>query len=360
MYITFKYIVAIALILGGILTIYWGRRRLNPFYASWSIFLIAYGFFEIVEALENTYSTILLFRILQVTQALALIALFSASLEQSMIVQKRASRIIAVSLAIFALYFIVIPLDHTLQEFKTLTISIYDTIFTDIYGFIYAFFVFLSALVMINVFIRYYKLGSISKSRRIRLKGIITLVLIVLLLGFSVLVLIRRKFLERDLRVFNILEIVFSFVVVSVVSVYQSQSMSHGIETVLVVDKEGNPLLGYSPIRSRRISYEEKIIAASGYLSGLFHFVRDYVATTSEEYFRELKTSSSTLSFYSSEKIFIIIQTKISSKLLEKTANQVIKELNEYLHDFKNNQLPSEEQIQHIVTLLENNFSLIA
>ena len=360
MFITFKYVVAVTLILAGILTIYWGRRRLNPFYASWSVFLIAYGVFEIVEALEFRYSTTQLYRILQVTQALALIALFGACLEQSMIVQKRASRIIAVSLAIFALYFVVIPLDHTIQEFKTLTISIYNTILTDIYGFIYGFFVLLSALLLISVFVRYIRLGAISQNKRIRIKGYITLLLIILLIGFSGLVVVRRKYLELDIVAFNIAEIVYSFIVVFVVSIYQSQSMSHGIQTVLIVDKEGNPLLGYSPLEGQRISFEEKIIAASGYLSGLFHFIQDYVATTSEEYFKELKTTASTLSFYAGETTFMIVQTKIASKLLEKTAYQIIKELDKYLHDFKANQLPDEDQVIHITSLLKKNFSLIA
>ncbi len=360
MYITFKYIVAVTLILAGILTIYWGRRRLNPFYASWSVFLIAYGVFEIIEALESQFSTTQLYRILQVTQALALIALFGACMEQSMIVQKRASRIIAGSLAFFALYFIVIPLDHTIVEFKTLTISIYNVILTDIYGFIYGFFVFLSALLLINVFIRYMKLGAISQNRRIKIKAYITLLLIILLIGFSGLVVVRRKYLELDIVAFNIVEIVYSFVVVFVVSVYQSQSMSHGIQTVLIVDKEGNPLLGYSPLEGKRISFEEKIIAASGYLAGLFHFIQDYVATTSEEHFKELKTTASTLSFYAGDTTFMIVQTKIASKLLEKTASQIIKDLDKYLQNFKANQLPTEEQAEYITGLLKKNFSLIA
>ncbi|MHA2357436.1 MAG: hypothetical protein ACXABK_01535 [Candidatus Heimdallarchaeaceae archaeon] len=360
MYITLKYTVSAALILGGVLTLYWGRRRMNPFYGPWSLFLILYGVFEIVNALENTNKTIELYRILQITQALAFMMLFIASLEQSMLVPKRASRIIGVSLGLLALYFVVIPLNVTLTEFRDLTILIYNVIPTDIYGFIYFFFMLMCALLMINVFVRYAKLASIAKKRRLRVKQYVTLLVILMLIAFACLVAVRRRLQEMDLPSFNLADILFSFVVVSVISIYQSQSMSHGIETILIVDKEGNPLLGYSPISSRRISFEEKIIAASGYLSGLFHFVHDYIATTSKEVFRELKTTSSTLSFHSSEKVFMIIQTKIASRLLEKTTNSVLKELDEYLIDFQANQMPSENQIDHIINVLEKNFYLIA
>ncbi|MHA1829474.1 MAG: hypothetical protein ACTSX6_12615 [Candidatus Heimdallarchaeaceae archaeon] len=360
MLIVLKYIAGVTLILGSVATVYFGRKRQNPFYVSWSVFLFAYGVFEIVDALEYLYDTILFFRLLQIFQAFALIMLFAASLEQSMIVSPRASKILAVSLGFFAMYFIIIPLDETLLEFKNLTISIYHTIYTDIYGFIYSFLVLTSALFLIHVFVRYMKLASISKNKRLRLKRDITLIFILMLIALSFLVLIRRKFVENNMSNFENVDIIYSFVVVLIVSSYQSQSMSHGIETILIVDKEGNPLIGYSPIRSRRISFEEKIVAVSGYLSGLFHFVKEYVATTSDEVFRELKTSSSTFSFLPGEKISMIIQTKISSKLLDKTAKMVLEELDKYLVDFEANQIPSEEQINDILNTLEKNFNMIA
>ncbi|MHA2309699.1 MAG: hypothetical protein ACXABJ_10500 [Candidatus Heimdallarchaeaceae archaeon] len=360
MYIYIKYIAAIALICGGFVTIYWGRRRQNPFYLSWSLFLIFYGIFSIVDALESTYETILLYRILLIFQSFAWISLFAASLEQSMITTPRASRIVAISLGIFVLYFIVIPLNPTVTEFKTLTISIYNKIYTDIYGFIFAFCVLISAFLLINVYRRYIKLASISKKTRLKVKRDVTLVFILMIIGLAFLVLIRRRLEANNLEYFELIDVIYSFVVVLTVALYQSQSMSHGIEAILIVDKEGNPLLGYSPIRSRRISFEEKIIAAAGYLTGLFHFIHNYVATSSDEQFKEMRTTSSTFSFYASEKIFIIIQTKISSKLLEKTANSILTEIDSFLHDFQANQMPTEEQTNEIINKLEKNFYLMA
>jgi len=358
--IIIKYVLAVALILGGILTVYWGRRRQNPFYFNWSLFLISYGIFIIIDALEYTYQTPSLYRLLQIFQSLSLIILFGACLEQSMILNSRASRIVTASLGVFVLYFVLIPLEANLLEFKTLTISIYNVIYTDIYSFIYGFCILVSAFLFIGVYVRYMKLAKISKKRRLKFKRDVTLFIILMLIGFAFIVTIRRRLVENNLEYFEIVDVIYTFLVVSVVSIYQSQSMSHGIDAILIVDREGNPLLGYSPIRSTRISFEEKIIAASGYLSGLFHFIHDYIATTSDEKFKELKTTTSTLSFYASDKIFMIIQTKISSKLLEKTADIVLKQIDEYLVDFKANQLPSDEQIDYLLDLLEKNFYLIS
>ncbi|NPD87635.1 MAG: hypothetical protein HGN29_02860 [Asgard group archaeon] len=360
MYIYIKYIAAIALVCGGFITVYWGRRRQNPFYLSWSLFLISYGIFSIVDTLESMYETILLYRILLIFQSFAWISLFAASLEQSMITTPRASKIVAISLGVFVLYFIIIPLNPIVNEFKTLTISIYNKIYTDIYGFIFAFFILISAFLLINVFKRYLKLASISKKKRLKVKRDVTLVFILMLIGLAFLVLIRRRLDVNNLEYFELVDVIYSFVVVLTVALYQSQSMSHGIETILVVDKEGNPLLGYSPIRSRRISFEEKIIAAAGYLAGLFNFIHNYVATTSDEQFKEMRTTSSTFSFYASEKIFMIIQTKISSHLLEKTANNIMGEINTILKDFQANQMPTEEQLSKIIKKLEKNFYLMA
>lgn len=360
-YIIFKYVVAVALILGGFFATYWGIKRQNPFYKLWVAFLISYGLFEIIEVLENQNPTLLiLYRALQVVQAVALIILFAACLEQSMIITSRASRILAISLSTLALYFIVMPLDGSIEGFKLLTISIYDVILTDIYGFIYGSLILVSSFLLIGVYIRYFKLASSSKNRRLKVKRDVTLLLIILLIGFAVLVTIRRKLLEEDILAFNIADLAYTFVVVLIVSFYQSQSLSHGIEAILVIDREGNPLLGYSPLRGRRISFEEKIIAASGYLAGLFHFVREYVATSTEEQFKELKTSSSTMSFFAGEKIFIIIQTKISSRVLTKTTKLVMEELDNYLVDFKANEMLTEKQIDHVLTLLEKNYSLMS
>ncbi len=263
-------------------------------------------------------------------------------------------------MGIFVLYFIIIPLNPIVEEFKNLVISIYNKIYTDIYGFIFAFCILISAFLLINVYRRYLKLAAISKMRRLKIKRDVTLVFILMLIGLAFLVLIRRRLEENNLLYFDLIDVIYSFVVVFTVALYQSQSLSHGIETVLVVDKEGNPLLGYSPIRSRRILFEEKIIAAAGYLAGLFHFIHNYIATTSDEQFKEMRTTSSTFSFYVSEKIFLIIQTNISSRLLEKTANSVIKQIDNFLVDFQTNQLPTEEQTNEIINMLEKNFYLMA
>ncbi|MCG3259503.1 MAG: hypothetical protein H7644_07145 [Candidatus Heimdallarchaeota archaeon] len=376
LYITLKYVVAAALILGFLVAIFFGRRRQNPFYIPWSVFLLTFGLFQVMDALNNQFGVFqriedglppvgndtLLFRILNITQALAMIFLLAASLEQSMIVPPRASRIIAASLTILVLYFIVIPLENTLFSFGTLTISIYGTLITEFYGFIFGFIVICSALLLIPVFIRYVKLSVISKNKRIRWKTFITLLVFLMLIGLAFLMTIRRKVSENGMNenAFDFFEIIYSFVVVLLIVIYQSQSVSHGIETILVVDKEGNPLLGYSPFRKSRISFEEKIIAASGYLSGLFHFIQDYVATTDKEEFKEIKTTSSTLSFYSGEKIFLIIQTKISGNRLDKSANMTLTELDEFLADFEANKLPTEKQVDEMINLLEKNFYLIA
>ena len=360
MFIILKYVVAAALIVGSIAAIYLGRRRQNPYYLLWAAFLMAYGIYEIIEVLENQNPTLLMYRFLQVAQAIALIILFSACLEQSMFITTRAARIMAVSLTSLALYFIVIPLDRSIESFRDLTISIYDVVLTDIYGFIYGSLILVSSILLITVYIRYFKLASTTKNKRLRRKRDITLLLILMLVGLAVIVTIRRKMLEQDILAFNIIELVYTFVVVLVVSIYQSQSVSHGIEAILIVDKEGNPLLGYSPISGTRISFEEKIIAASGYLAGLFHFVNDYVAKTSEEQFRELKTSASTMLFQAGSKIFIIIQTRISSSILEKTIKQTIKDLDKYLEDFQANEMLSEEKLETVLNLLEKNFSLMS
>lgn len=380
-YVILKFILAIALFLGGLVSIYWGRRRQNPFYLLWSLFLLAYGVFQIVDGLNQHFGVIdrfytnpvegpsnlepidiPLFRVLMVTQALAFILLFAASLEQSMIVPPRASRIIAASLTVLVLYFVVIPLDDTVFRFGTLTISIYNTLFTEFYGFIFGFIILCSSLLLIPVIVRYAKLFSTSKNKRILWKMIITIVLSLLLIGLAFITTVKRKVVENRMNenIFSNFEIIYSFVVVSIVALYQSQSVSHGIETILVIDKEGNPLLGYSPFRKRRISFEEKIIAASGYLAGLFHFIHDYVATTSDDEFKEIKTTSSILSFYSGNKIFIILQTRISGKLIDKSAKLAIDEIDKILVDFQANQMPTEKQINQIINILDKNFYLIS
>lgn len=377
-YVILKYVVAGALFVGGFSAIYWGRKRQNPFYLFWSLFLIAYGIFQIVDGLNYHFGVIdkfygnssseivstdfLLFRILMVTQAIAFILLFAASLEQSMLVPPRASRIVAASLTVLVLYFVVIPLDDTVLMFGSLEIQIYNVLTTEFYGFIFGFIVLCSALLLIVVVVRYAKMYVASNNRRIFWKLIITILLALLLIGLAFLTTVKRKVSANGMNPesFAIFEIVYSFVVVSVVSIYQSQSVSHGIETILIVDKEGNPLLGYSPFKKKVISFEEKIIAASGYLAGLFHFIHDYVATASDEEFKEIKTTASTLSFYSGEKVFMILQSKISGNLVDKSTKLSISEIDNLLSDFQANQMPSEDQIHHIIEILNKNFYLIS
>ena len=374
-----KYVVAVALFIGGSVAVYWGKRRQNPFYLLWSIFLFVYGVFSILEGvtihldvLEKffedlgittvLYRDFILFRTYHVFQALSFIFLFAASLEQSLIVPPRASRIIAASLTILVLYFIVIPLQETIYDFGSLTIIIFDILTTEFYGFIFGFIVLCSALLLIPVIVRYAKTFSASNDKRIFWKMIITIFLALMLIGMAYITTIKHKVEANHLNLggFQLFEIIYSFVGISIVAIYQSQSVSHGIQAILVVDKEGNPLIGYSPSRKSRISFEEKIIAASGYLAGLFHFIQDYVSTASDEEFREIKTTASTLAFYSGESVFMIVQAKISGKLLDKNTQLSLEEIDKLLVDFEANKLPDETQINKIIGILDKNFYLIS
>jgi len=369
----------VALFIGGSVAVYWGKRRQNPFYLLWSIFLFVYGVFSILEGvtihldvLEKffedlgittvLYRDFILFRTYHVFQALSFIFLFAASLEQSLIVPPRASRIIAASLTILVLYFIVIPLQETIYDFGSLTIIIFDILTTEFYGFIFGFIVLCSALLLIPVIVRYAKTFSASNDKRIFWKMIITIFLALMLIGMAYITTIKHKVEANHLNLggFQLFEIIYSFVGISIVAIYQSQSVSHGIQAILVVDKEGNPLIGYSPSRKSRISFEEKIIAASGYLAGLFHFIQDYVSTASDEEFREIKTTASTLAFYSGESVFMIVQAKISGKLLDKNTQLSLEEIDKLLVDFEANKLPDETQINKIIGILDKNFYLIS
>ncbi|MHA1198423.1 MAG: hypothetical protein ACTSQF_03630, partial [Candidatus Heimdallarchaeaceae archaeon] len=76
--------------------------------------------------------------------------------------------------------------------------------------------------------------------------------------------------------------------------------------------------------------------------------------------FKEIKTTSSKLSFYSGTKVFIIIQTRISGKLLDKSTNLSIGEIDKLLVDFEANKMPTEDQINKIIKILDKNFYLMS
>jgi len=363
-YVILKYSSAAALMLGALIIAIVGRKRQSPFYGLWVAFLFVYGVFDVFDALEYSYNVLWLYRALQAMQALAIIFLFAACLEQAMILSSKASRILAISLYMLALYSIVIPLDSMIQLYKDVSIRIYSVIPSDIYGLIYGLFVLVSAFLLAPIFIRYVRSASITNDKRLKNKRNITLLLIIMLIGFGGLVIVRREMIKEltdsYLLSFILIDNLYTVAVIITVAFYLAQSISHGIQTILVVDKEGNPLVGYSPLARTKIDYEEKIIAASGYLSGIFHFVHDYIASSKDEQFKELKTTSSSLNFYAGEKVFMILQTKISSKRLERTSSDVLKALDNYLEDLKPNIMPNQEQLDHIISLLDNNFYLLA
>ncbi len=363
-YLILKYSSAAALMIGGLIIAIIGRKRQSPFYSLWVAFLFVYGVFDVFDALEYSYNIVWLYRALQAMQALAIIFLFAACLEQAMILSSKASRILAISLYMLALYFILIPLDSMIQLYKDISIRIYSFIPSDIYGLIYGLFIVVSAFLLTPLFVRYVRSASITNDKRLKNKRNITLLLIIMLIGFGGLVIVRREMIkdlaDSSLLTFILIDNLYTVAVLITVAFYLAQSISHGIQTILVVDKEGNPLVGYSPLARKKIDYEEKIIAASGYLSGIFHFVHDYIASSKDDQFKELKTTSSSLNFYAGEKVFMIIQTKISSERLEKTSSDVLKTLDHYLENLKPNIMPNQEQLDHIISLLDNNFYLLA
>ncbi len=363
-YIILKCSSAAALMVGGLIIAIIGRKRQSPFYGLWVAFLFVYGVFDLFDALEYLYNELWLYRALQAMQALAIILLFAACLEQAMILSSKASRILAISLYMLAVYFILIPLDSMIQLYKDISIRIYSFIPSDIYGLIYGLFIVVSAFLLAPLFVRYVRSASITNDKRLKNKRNITLLLIIMLIGFGGLVIVRREMIKEltdsYLLSFILIDNLYTVAVLITVAFYLAQSISHGIQTILVVDKEGNPLVGYSPLARTKIDYEEKIIAASGYLSGIFHFVHDYIASSKDEQFKELKTTSSSLNFYAGEKVFMILQTKISSKRLERTSSDVLKALDNYLEELKPNIMPNQEQLDHIISLLDNNFYLLA
>ena len=363
-YIILKCSSAAALMVGGLIIAIIGRKRQSPFYGLWVAFLFVYGVFDLFDALEYLYNELWLYRALQAMQALAIIFLFAACLEQAMILSSKASRILAISLYMLALYFILIPLDSMIQLYKDISIRIYSFIPSDIYGLIYGLLIVASAFLLTPLFVRYVRSASITNDKRLKNKRNITLLLIIMLIGFGGLVIVRREMIKEltdsYLLSFILIDNLYTVAVIITVAFYLAQSISHGIQTILVVDKEGNPLVGYSPLARTKIDYKEKIIAASGYLSGIFHFVHDYIASSKDDQFKELKTTSSSLNFYAGEKVFMILQTKISSKRLERTSSDVLKVLDNYLEDLKPNIMPNQEQLDHIISLLDNNFYLLA
>lgn len=360
-YIYLKLFASLVLFVGSVVTIFLGRRRQSPFYPLWASFIFAYGIFEVFDYLEFVFESIFWYRVFQISQSLAIILLFAACLEQSMILPSRSSRILAAALFATSFYFIVIPLKSMMESYKNITILLLNSIPTDIYGFWYSLLIIISAISLIPSVVALFKAAQAEKAtRRPILRRNITILLILMLFGLAVITAIRREMSKKDIELFFYLDTIYSVVVASSIDVYQSLSLSHGVQALLLVDMEGNPLIGYSPKKRQEISYEEKIVAASGYLSGLFHFVRHYIAEGKEEQFRELKTTTSTLSFFVSKKFFLIVQSKIVSDMLEKLSVAILEQIDEYLKDLQVNEMPTGEQKKHIIELFDKHYNLLA
>jgi len=360
LYVSLKVIASIFFFIGALITLIVGRKRQAPYYTLWVLFLVSYGLFEIVDALEFLYDALSLYRLFQIFQALSVILLFAACLEQSLMLTPKASRILTASLFTLSVYFILIPLRKMIVDYKSITIYLFHFFPTDIYGLAYGLFVLASACFLVPILIRYIKSARLTRDPRMITRRNVTLLVIMMLIGLSVIIAMRREMNKNGYLSFYLVDNLYSILVITLIAFFQAQSMSHGLSTIILVDSEGNPILGYSPQTRRRISFEEKIIAASGYLAGLFHFVKEYVASTSEEQFKEVKTTSSTLAFYSAKKYFLIVQTKISSEILDQTASQVLNAIEFYLKDLKSGELPIETQINDILHLIDTSFYLLA
>ncbi|MHA1685535.1 MAG: hypothetical protein ACTSYD_03905 [Candidatus Heimdallarchaeaceae archaeon] len=360
-YVILKIIAAVILFIGTGATGILGRKRQSPFYFLWSLFLFSYGVFEIFDYFEFRFQTTLWYRLFQVSQSLAIILLFAACLEQSMILPSRSSRILTAALFATSVYFIIIPLETMMESYKSITIYLLHIIPTDIYGFWYGLLIIVSAACLVPSVIRLFRITRRSKEdKRPVMRRNSTILVILMLIGLAIITVVRREMSKRAIEAFFYIDTIYSITVTSLIAIYQAMSLSHGVQTILLVDLEGNPLVGYSPKERREISYEEKIVAASGYLSGLFHFVKYYVSEKPEEQFRQLKTTTSTLSFYTSNHFFLIVQSKIVSDMLDRLSKHILEQIDEYLQELKVNEIPSREQKNYILALFDKNFYLLA
>lgn len=373
-----KGVAALALFIGTIFTVYIGRKQQSPFYRSWSVFLLGYGLFEIVsiyeyllieshinEGLYSEHVLLQAYRLLQSFQTLSIILLFGACLQQSMILPPKSAYVLQAALYGTFLYFIWIPLDEMIKNFNTLNITLFSLVPTDIFGFGLSILIFASASLLIPIYVRYSQAYKSSKEKRLRTKRDFTFIMILMITTLGGFMIVRRaiqKSYQSDgsYSNFGLIETLVTMSLIIVVAIYQGLSLSHGIKTILLADREGNPIAAYSPLKREELSSEEKIIAVSGFLSSFFHFVKEYIASSKDETFKEVKTTNSTFTFFVQDKFFLIIQSKILSNILEQAATTTLEEINSILDDFNVNDLPSRDQVKAIVENLDKSFYLLA
>lgn len=89
-------------------------------------------------------------------------------------------------------------------------------------------------------------------------------------------------------------------------------------------------------------------------------FVKNYVASSKNEEFKELKTTNSSLLFYSGEKFFLIVQSYLTSSQLDIVSERVLREIDFYLSSLPLNEMPDEKQRSDLFFLLDKNFYLLA
>ncbi|MHA1303013.1 MAG: hypothetical protein ACTSQE_13715 [Candidatus Heimdallarchaeaceae archaeon] len=354
---------ATVLVFVACITIYIGRRNQSPYYLNWVLFALSYSVYEFSLFLEYTYQGVILYQLVQTTRAITITILLGSCLQQSRMLPRKSTIFFASSVMLFMLYIIWVPLaiEKTVETFRDVEVIIFNFLHTDIFGLIFGILVIVSAIFLLPIFLNLIeRLRNSYNKKKIAKKAALTMFTIALITLLGVIIMLRRAQMIQGSSGFKYFESIASFIIVVYVSIYQSQSLSHGIQAVLVVDREGNPIIGYSPLRREKISFEEKIIAASGFLSSLFLFVKNYVASSKDEEFKELKTTSSSLLFYAGKKFFLIVQTSLASTILDQVSSNVLNEIDFYLSDLNVNEMPSITQINDLYMLLDRSFSNMA
>ncbi|MHA1867031.1 MAG: hypothetical protein ACTSVB_08925 [Candidatus Heimdallarchaeaceae archaeon] len=347
----------------SVVTLIIGRKNRSIFYVNWFFFTLTFSAYQFALFFEYSYQSVTLYQIVQTTRAFFVTILLGATLQQSRIFQRKSTFVFMASVAIFMLYIIWVPLaiKETVETFRDVQVVLFHTIRTDIFGLIFGFLIILSATFLLPIIVRNINIMRSSKfSNKLIANVILTLIVIFCIFALGGVTIVRRAQMLYDVKAYKITEIFVEVISVSLTSIYLSQSQSHGIQAVLVVDREGNPILGYSPLKREKISFEEKIIAASGFLSSLFMFVKKYVASSKNEEFKELKTTNSSLLFYSGEKFFLIVQSYLTSTQLDIVSERVLSEIDFYLSTLPVNEMPNEQQRNDLFFLLDKNFYLLA
>ncbi|MHA1115231.1 MAG: hypothetical protein ACTSRR_04610 [Candidatus Heimdallarchaeaceae archaeon] len=351
------------LLLIAVITLIIGRRNSSIFYVNWFFFTLTFSAYQFTLYFEYSYQTLTLYQMVQTTRAFFITILLGSTLQQSRIFQRKSTFFFMASVTIFMLYIIWVPLaiKETVETFRDVQVVLFHTIRTDIFGLIFGLLIILSATFLLPIIVRNIKIIRSSKfSNKLVTNIIMTFIVIICLFALGGVTIARRAQMLYDVKEYKIAEIFVELISVSFTSIYLSQSQSHGIQAVLIVDREGNPILGYSPLKREKISFEEKIIAASGFLSSLFMFVKNYVASSKNEEFKELKTTNSSLLFYSGEKFFLIVQTYLTSSQLDIVSERVLREIDFYLSSLPLNEMPDEKQRSDLFFLLDKNFYLLA